>query len=119
MGEHFRQAAIAPSYGGKWHLYGKQNGVVRLRSHLSETALGARMTRTPHRSAATGSPIPPNPFLMVPLSWNPHDICHWFATTKAPAPTPTYPFPPAPANKAADHLEPALMLHHRTSGYTS
>ena len=56
MGEHFRQAGYRTVYGGKWHLYGKEKGVVR---GCSTSSLGKRpwahaWTRRLLRSAASG-----------------------------------------------------------------
>ncbi len=120
MGEHFRQAGYRTVYGGKWHLYGNQKGVVRGFDLISsETALGARMDAP--LASKCGDWLrqsPRNPFLMVASFMNPHDICQWIRDHKGSR---SYSdvslFPPAPANMAADHLEPAYMLHHRTSGY--
>jgi len=120
MGEHFRSAGYRTVYGGKWHLYGKEKGVIRGFETVSgETALGSRMDAP--LAAKCGDWLrqaPRDPFLMVASFMNPHDICSWIRDHKG---TRTYRdvslFPPAPANMAADPLEPAYLLHHRTSGF--
>lgn len=120
MGEHFRKAGYQTVYGGKWHLYGKDKGVIRgFDTIAGETALGARMDAP--LAARCGEWLRQakrEPFLMVASFMNPHDICSWIREHKGSR---TYPdvtrFPPAPANMAADPLEPAYMLHHRGAGY--
>lgn len=120
MGEHFRAAGYRTVYGGKWHLYGKQKGVVRGFDLVTgETALGARMDAP--LAARCGEWLrkaPRDPFLMVASFMNPHDICSWIRDHKG---TRTYAdvtrFPPAPGNMATDPREPAYMLHHRGAGY--
>jgi arylsulfatase A-like enzyme len=120
LGEHFRQAGYRTVYGGKWHLYGKEKGVVRGFDLIAgETALGARMdSPLASKCGEWLRQASRDPFLMVASFMNPHDICQWIRDHKGSR---TYRdvslFPPAPANMAADPLEPEYMLHHRTSGY--
>lgn len=120
LGEHFRAAGYRTVYGGKWHLYGEEKGVIRGFETISgETALGSRMDAP--LAAKCGDWLrkaPREPFLMIASFMNPHDICSWIRDHKGSR---TYSdvsqFPPAPGNMAADPLEPAYILHHRTAGY--